>query len=81
MLETEKPVMKAQQFPTNTGKSKSNGKNMIEIAAEVKRETAKAFLVDDGNQEVWLPKSQVEMSSDGVFNVAEWLAREKGFIS
>jgi hypothetical protein len=64
-------------------------KNKIEICAEIKRETDMAYLVSDGDQDQWLPKSQVEMDSEGesvgpgdtvVFTMPEWLAIEKGFV-
>lgn len=57
----------------------------VEIACEIKRETEKAFLIFDGKEEVWLPKSQItdQCESGGqivsVF-IPEWLAMEKGLI-
>lgn len=53
---------------------------LTDIAAELRHETARAFLVWDGDQEVWLPKSQVERNADGTFTLPEWLAKEKGLI-
>jgi hypothetical protein len=54
---------------------------LIEVAAEIKIETEKAFLVFDGKKEEWIPKSQVEYDQrDGVFTMPEWLAKAKGFI-
>ena len=53
---------------------------LIDIAAELRHETAKAYLVHDGAREVWLPKSMVERSTDGVFVMPEWLAKDKGLI-
>jgi hypothetical protein len=58
-----------------TGKS-----DLIEIAAELRHTTSLAFLVFDGDQQVWLPKSQVEDNGDGTFTMPEWLARDKGLI-
>ncbi len=62
-------------------------KNPIEVCAEIVRETAAAFLIsDDGQTDVWVPKSQVEMDQDGgpgdtiIFTMPEWLAVEKGFV-
>lgn len=59
----------------------------IEIMAEVKRETDRAFLLsDDGVTSQWVPKSQVDHSPDPqpgdtiVFEMPEWLAIEKGFV-
>jgi len=66
---------------------------LIDIAAELRHETDKAYLVYDGRSEikkgdtikselrVWLPKSQVEYNEDDkTFTMPEWLALEKGFI-
>ena len=60
----------------------------VEVEAEIKRQTEKAYLVDHGgDEEVWLPKSQVshrapdsDKSSLRVFVVPEWLAIEKGLV-
>jgi len=56
--------------------------DLVDIAAVLKRTTAKAFLVDAGTgAEVWLPKSLVEHDADaGTFAMPEWLAREKGLL-
>jgi hypothetical protein len=66
--------------------------NLIDIAAELRHETANAYLLADGRTEikkgetkpselrVWVPKSQVEMSDNNIFTMPEWLALEKGFI-
>lgn len=61
--------------------------HLVDIACELRHETAKAFLVFDGAKEVWLPKSQVEQNdslSDGaggtIFTMPHWLAKEKGLI-
>lgn len=66
---------------------------LIDIAAELRYETDKAYLVYDGRSEikkgdtapselrVWLPKSMVEYDSDSkTFAMPEWLALDKGFI-
>jgi hypothetical protein len=65
---------------------------LIDIAAELRHETDKAYLVYDGRSEIkkgdtkpsklriWLPKSQVEMNDDNTFTMPLWLALEKGFI-
>ena len=61
----------------------------IEVAVEIKRETAKALLVDDSSGEVWIPKSQIGNDPDDyedmigetvTLEIPEWLAEEKGFI-
>jgi hypothetical protein len=54
--------------------------DLIDIAAELRRETEKALLLFDGTAEVWVPKSQVEDNGDGTFAMPEWLAKDKGLI-
>ena len=58
----------------------SGQSDLIEIAGDLRRETEKAFLIFDGDKEVWLPKSQVENNDDGTFTMPEWLAMDKGLI-
>lgn len=53
---------------------------LIDIAAEVRHETDRAYRVWDGTRSVWLPKSQVEVNGDGTITMPEWLAREKELI-
>lgn len=53
--------------------------DVVDIAATLKRETALAYLIDDGDQEVWVPKSQVDKDGN-IFTMPEWLAHEKGLI-
>ena len=53
---------------------------LVDIAAEIKVETAKAWLLFDGAREVWVPKSQVENNGDGTFTMPEWLALDKGLL-
>ncbi len=53
---------------------------LVDIAAEVKVETDKAYRLYDGARTEWVPKSQVERNDDGTFTMPEWLAQEKGFI-
>jgi hypothetical protein len=54
------------------------------INCELRRETEKAWLIDDGNMEVWIPKSQGELyeRADGSHDLfaEEWLLKEKGLI-
>ena len=54
--------------------------DLVDIAAEVRRETDKAWLIFDGHREVWLPKSQCEANPDKTFTMPEWLANEKGLL-
>lgn len=53
---------------------------LCDIAAELRRETPKAWLIFDGAKEVWVPKSEVENNNDGSFTMPEWIALEKGLI-
>ena len=65
---------------------------LIDIAAELRHETDRAYLIYDGRSHIkkgdtepsdlltWIPKSQCEMNEDGTFTMNEWLAMEKGFI-
>jgi hypothetical protein len=57
-----------------------NESALIEIAAEIRHETDKAYLLFDGTREAWVPKSQVEDNEDGTFTMPEWLAEQKGLI-
>lgn len=54
--------------------------DLVDVAAEKRHETDKALLLFDGDQEVWVPKSQVEDNGDGTFTMPEWLAIERGFV-
>lgn len=57
--------------------------DMVSLEGEVVRETERAWLFCGGDfeEEVWLPKSQVEWDADeGVMLVPHWLAYEKGLI-
>lgn len=67
---------------------KDNGQKMrsetFEITCELVAETPMAILVDDGDVEVWLPKSQIEfvLKHGGLVEVTapEWLLSDKGLI-
>src|SRR5262245_21553111 len=63
----------------NGGVMKKNH-DIIEVAAELRRETERAFLLYDGSKEAWVPKAKVEDDGDGTFSMPEWLAMDKGFI-
>jgi mannose-6-phosphate isomerase-like protein (cupin superfamily) len=54
--------------------------DLVDIAGEVRGETDNAWRFFDGTRTVWLPKSQVEVSSDGTVTMPEWLAQEKELI-
>jgi len=53
---------------------------LIDISAELKAETEKAFKIFDGARTEWVPKTQVENNDDGTFTMPEWLAKDRGFI-
>ena len=60
----------------------------LDFQGEVRRETEKAYLVFDGAHETWIPKSMIKseravtssIKDDRIFEIAEWLAREKGIV-
>jgi hypothetical protein len=57
----------------------------VEITVEIVKETDMAYLVKDGDVEVWLPKSQIRGEEDlqgGIVEliIPEWLAEEKDLI-
>jgi len=64
--------------------------NLIDLAVEIRHETANAWLVHDGHRDVWLPKSQCEVeyhNADGseapgtaIVTLPEWLAKAKELI-
>lgn len=54
--------------------------DLIEISAELKGETEKAYRLFDGYRTEWVPKQFVENNEDGTFTMPEWLAKDKGFI-
>ena len=55
----------------------------VEITADFIRETEKAVLIDDGDNEIWLPKSQIDYAindSTIALVLPEWLAVDKGLV-
>lgn len=54
--------------------------HLVDITAEIRHETDKAFLLFDGTREAWVPKSQVQDNEDGTFTMPVWLATDKEFI-
>lgn len=55
----------------------------VTIECSKLHETDKAWLIDDGDQQVWVPKSQCRMRQTGPtyeLTLPEWLAKEKGLI-
>jgi hypothetical protein len=55
--------------------------NIIEIAGEMRHETAMAYLLFDGDKEVWIAKSLGEWAAHSkTLQMPEWLALEKALI-
>ena len=65
---------------------KSSDKNYIEITVDIKHETERAYLISDGDNEAWIPKSQLEDDPEHVSGetytiiIPEWLAQDKGLV-
>lgn len=60
----------------------SGRSDLVDIEVIVRRETDRAWGVEDPDKEgnlIWLPKSQCEID-DGTLTCPEWLARDKGLI-
>jgi len=63
-------------------------KQFFEAVCRLKHETEKAILVVDGDNEYWLPKSQVSFEHDPnsplqdmiIVTAPEWLLKEKGML-
>jgi len=55
--------------------------DLIDIACLIIRETEKAYCIDHGSGECWVPKSLVEWDeSDHTMAMPEWLAKAEGLI-
>jgi hypothetical protein len=56
----------------------------VQVTCTIKQETQRAILIDNGDQECWLPKSVVEVDRLGdesaIVSVPKWLASRKGLI-
>jgi hypothetical protein len=56
----------------------------VDLEVEILRETPGAFLITDGENECWLPKSQTRLlgreGRDAQVQVPEWLALTEGLI-
>lgn len=60
---------------------RSGKSDLVDVEGEIKRETEKAYLIDNGSVEEWVPKSQCEWNQDeGTFTMPEYIAKEKGLI-
>jgi len=57
--------------------------DLVDIACFVRMETPRAYLINDGHREVWVPKSQCEVErgdKTSICTMPEWLAKEKELI-
>jgi len=57
----------------------------VEFYGQLKRETDDAYLVNDGIEDIWIPKSQVESArlisgEDWEFEIPLWLAEKEGIV-
>jgi len=52
---------------------------LVDIEVELRHETDAAYLVNDGGESVWVPKSQCELDGS-TLTLPEWLAMEKELI-
>ncbi|MCF8094443.1 MAG: hypothetical protein K9J79_03690 [Desulfobacteraceae bacterium] len=57
----------------------------IKFYGQYKNETTRAVLVNDGVEDIWLPRSQVKhmrqiRDSDYEFTIPHWLAKKKSII-
>lgn len=56
-------------------------RELVDISGYVQGETELAFRFNDGDQTVWLPKSQCQWNeTDKTMTMPEWLAKEKELI-
>ena len=60
--------------------SRRGDNRLTEVAAVIRHQTPKAFLLFDGAREEWCSKELTEDNKDGTFTMPEWLAKETGFI-
>jgi hypothetical protein len=59
----------------------SKNHDIIEIAGELRHETEKAYLLFDGDKEVWIPKSHGEWDAySKTMQMPEWMAIERGLL-
>ena len=64
----------------NYGDDGTQDAALVDITAEIKAASPKAWKLFDGTKTEWVPRSLVENNGDGTFTMPEWLAKEKGFI-
>jgi hypothetical protein len=55
--------------------------DLVNIPGEIRGETEKAYRFWDGDQSVWLPKSQCQWDEDReIMTMPTWLAKEKELV-
>ena len=58
--------------------------DLVDVTCKLKHETKAAWLISDGDRDVWLPKSQCELELGKnmvcIVTLPEWLAVEKELI-
>jgi len=64
----------------NAGNRGHGRSDLIDISAELRGETDKAFRLFDGDRTEWVPKQFVEDNGDGTWAMPLWLAQDKGFV-
>lgn len=50
------------------------------VTLDLIRTTEDAYLVSNGERELWLPKSQATDNEDGTFDIEDWLAYKEGLV-
>lgn len=53
---------------------------IVEIEGKIVTETANAFLIESNGRKEWVAKAQCQVDSDGMVQMPEWVALDKGFI-
>ncbi len=53
---------------------------LVDIEAELRMETERAYKIFDGKRAVWVPKNIVERNGDGTWTMPRWLAVEKELV-
>ena len=78
-----------QQIYSETGKSPMKKTKYHEFTLNVGRLTEKAFLFNDGVDEFWIPKSQMQYNGDinsimigqvVTVQISDWIAKQKGLV-
>lgn len=54
-------------------------KQWVQLYAERKRETPKAYLLSNGRIDAWVPKSQIKLLDGNMVSMPDWLACKSGF--